>query len=417
MRLHTAPRQCSWLCPHDSRIVAQERLTTSTPARISHAVRALPGPTRDSGAVPWHALTLAVTKPQIPHPVIRMRVVPIAAKTSAEAGNGDVAGLTEPLRRPGLHVLGFAPLVGRFTRPSGAAEPLKLRHHIKLIHFSLILAIALLLVARAPGRAAELEPRTLLAWDEYVREATVRMNARLRGGGVFLWADESPDRGIRLRKGEILASPAVENGLRSVPGGLIHHWVGAVFVPGATLDSVLAVVHDYDRYKEFYKPVVADSRRLEASPLEQRFSMLWVRRVLFVTAALDNQYLGQDFPVDATHWYGIAESTRVQQIKKYGEDGERRLPPDQGDGYIWRLSSIARYQERDGGVYIELEAMVLSCDIPVSLHWLLKPVVTRLSRNGLITSLQQTRDAVLASLADRIVTAPGAPVSSFAGSQ
>jgi hypothetical protein len=61
---------------------------------------------------------------------------------------------------------------------------------------------------------------------------------------------------------------------------------------------------------------------------------------------------------------------------------------------------VARYEERDGGVYLELEAMALTRDIPASLAWMVKPLVNHLSINSLMTSLRQTRDAVASSRRD-----------------
>ena len=66
----------------------------------------------------------------------------------------------------------------------------------------------------------------------------------------------------------------------------------------------------------------------------------------------------------------------------------------QGGGYIWRLASQVRLEERDGGVYLELEVMALSRDIPGSLRLFVEPIVRRVSRNSLAESLRQTEDAV-----------------------
>jgi len=33
-----------------------------------------------------------------------------------------------------------------------------------------------------------------------------------------------------------------------------------------------------------------------------------------------------------------------------------KLPTDEGHGYIWRLYSLTKFEERDGGVYIEVES-------------------------------------------------------------
>ena len=254
-----------------------------------------------------------------------------------------------------------------------------------------------LLAAGSPGllNAIGLEPDTLKAWDEYIRNADSRMQSRLDGHGPFLWTDEAPDRCARLKHGEILVSPVTGRGIQSVAGGLIHDWLGAAFIPNATLEGLLAVVHDYGRYKEFYKPVVADSKVLACTEADQKFSMVFQHRVLLINAAIEGQYQARDFAVDARRGYNIANTTQVREIESYGRSGEYLLPPGQGSGYIWGLHSIARYEERDGGVYLELEAIALTRTIPSSLRWLVGPVVNHLSINSLMTSLRETREAVI----------------------
>jgi hypothetical protein len=259
-----------------------------------------------------------------------------------------------------------------------------------------LIGLAVLVPLSAPARciAAELSQETLKAWNSYVRRSESNMKERLEPGHSFLWADEQPGRSSLLQNGNILVAPLVAHGWQVIPGGLIHDWIGAAFIPNAGIQDVLAVVHDYPRYKEIYKPAVVDSRVLDCSGAEQKFSMLLQRKVLFVTAAVASQYESRDFQIDSTSWYSIANTTRVQEVQNYGRDGERLLPPDEGDGFIWRMSGIARYEERDGGVYVEIEALALTRDIPGSLRWLVAPVVSRLSRDSIITMLRQTRAAV-----------------------
>lgn len=243
--------------------------------------------------------------------------------------------------------------------------------------------------------AAELTARALSAWEHYTQDADGHMQTRLDSGHPFLSLDDAPAERARLRAGEIVAVPADGSGAHTVPDGLIHDWVGAMFIPNAKLEDVLAVVHDYDHYKEYYRPTVTDSKTLTRSPSTQKFSMLWRRKILFVDAALQGQYESRDFVIDERRWYSIAVSTRVQEIEHYGEQTQHLLPPDQGEGFLWRVHSIARYQERDGGVYVELEAIGLTRNIPLSLRWLVKPLAARLARDSVTTSLQQTRDAVM----------------------
>ena len=66
----------------------------------------------------------------------------------------------------------------------------------------------------------------------------------------FLWIDESSDRALRIRRGEAIVAPGLDRGTRYVPNGRIHHWIGAIFTPNASMENLLSVLHDYDSYRE-----------------------------------------------------------------------------------------------------------------------------------------------------------------------
>ncbi|HUA18237.1 MAG TPA: hypothetical protein VMB25_05795 [Bryobacteraceae bacterium] len=256
--------------------------------------------------------------------------------------------------------------------------------------------VAILLVAgtAAMVHAASLKPETIESWDNHVDIVDADLQARLDGTKPFLWVDEEPSRAERVRAGEILVTHMGRSGSHPVPHGLIHDWSGAIFIPGACMDDVLAVLHDYGRYKDFYKPAVITSKPLDQTGADYRFTMLWMQKVLFVTAAVDSTYESSYFHAGDKRGYSVTRSTRMQEIQNYGQPEATELPPDQGRGFLWRMYSVIRYQERDGGVYLEVEALGLSRDIPVSLRWMVSPVVDRLSRDSLVTSLRETRDAI-----------------------
>jgi hypothetical protein len=251
----------------------------------------------------------------------------------------------------------------------------------------------LTLVPPAALMAAELKVETLQAWDKYIQAENTRMAERIRSGS-FLWTDESPERKGRLREGEALASPATKKVPISVPHGLIHHWVGAVYLPNTKLDDVFRVVRNYSRYKDFYAPNVVDSRPLSEGGRDDTFAMMMLNKAVFSKLALEGEFQASYVQVDEKRWYSTASSSRIQQIDDYGQPGQHALPPSQGSGYIWRMYSISRFEERDGGVYIELEAIALSRDIPVSVRWLANPIVRRVSKDSLLVSLQKTEQAV-----------------------
>lgn len=111
-----------------------------------------------------------------------------------------------------------------------------------------------LLVAYA--QAAELKANTAAAFDRYIRVTEAQHADDLRKGH-FLVIDGLPHPAIqetyaRLRQGQIYIDQlhTKEDGrLIPIPGGLVHHWVGVVFIPGATLSQVVAVLQDYDNHK------------------------------------------------------------------------------------------------------------------------------------------------------------------------
>src|SRR5689334_24113612 len=94
--------------------------------------------------------------------------------------------------------------------------------------------------ARAAAAAAELQNRTIQAFDRYVRLT----EARLNGNAAFLWIDTLPEtqrreaiQTVQRKELSIERLETKDNGRAiDVPGGMIHHWVGTAFVQGATIN-------------------------------------------------------------------------------------------------------------------------------------------------------------------------------------
>jgi hypothetical protein len=179
-----------------------------------------------------------------------------------------------------------------------------------------------------------------------------------------------------------------------VPSGIIHEWIGAAFIPDVRLEDVLTAVRDYGNYREFYKPIVVDSKSLGTDRACDKYSMRVVNKETVAETALDMEYETCYVKADERRLYSITHTTRVQEIRHYGKPDVQELPPNQGNGYVWRVYSIARFEERDGGVYVEIEAIALSRDVPAALRWLVNPIVRRVSRNSMLVSLQQMKEAV-----------------------
>ena len=248
--------------------------------------------------------------------------------------------------------------------------------------------------------AAALKPETLAAWEDYLQTTNVNLQDRIHPGGSFLWALEDAGRAASVRGGDIVVVPAPGQNPRKVPGGLIHHWMGAMFLSNVKLDDILKVTRDYDHYKEFYGPSVIESKVIARSNANDRFSMLLMNRALLLKTVLDADYQVSNVRLDGRRFYSISTTTRVQEIDEYSQPGEHQIAESEGRGYVWKLHSIARLEQRDEGVYVELEALALSRDIPAAVRFAVDPVVRRVSRNSLLISLQQTKEAVCGRFAN-----------------
>lgn len=240
---------------------------------------------------------------------------------------------------------------------------------------------------------ASLEQTTSDIWEDYLHSARARLVGSAYPGNAFLWVDADPTRLARVRAGEIIVAPVGLQSPTRIQSGLIHDWRGATFITNATLKQSLLVVCDYAKFKDFYRPTVVDSRVIATSQNKDRFS-LRLMDALLPRTALDIDFESDYFHLDDRRAYGISQATRIQEIDGYGTACQRTLNEGEGYGIVWRLFTFTRFVERDGGVYIEIEAIGLSRDIPASLRWIVEPIVHRVSQASLTASLREMASAI-----------------------
>ena len=110
---------------------------------------------------------------------------------------------------------------------------------------------------------------------------------------------------------------------------------------------------------------------------------------------LDTEHDVEYVPVDATRWRSNSRTVRISQVEKAGKSEERVLPPGTGEGFLWRLNSYWRFMERDGGTWVECEAVSLTRDIPTGLNWIVQPIIRSLPKDSLESTLKETRAALV----------------------
>jgi hypothetical protein len=253
-------------------------------------------------------------------------------------------------------------------------------------------------LAGSTAVAADLQPETVAAFDRYVRATERRMD----GAAPYLWVDTLGEARRRealaaLRRGELVIEPLEtrEQGKAiDVPDGLIHHWIGVVFVPRGTVDGAVALLQDYDRHAQVYAPTVARSKTLarngDAFKVHLRFMMK--KGITVVTNTEHEARFTRDGPDRAQ---SRIHSTRIAEVEEPGTPKEREKPIGRDGGYLWRLNSYWRFVERDGGVYVQCESITLTRGIPTGFGWLVRPFVTSIPRESLAFTLETTRKQLL----------------------
>jgi hypothetical protein len=244
--------------------------------------------------------------------------------------------------------------------------------------------------------AADLQPRTVAAFDRYVRatEAQLVPDPFLRIDGLS--DAERRAKLAALSRGEVYIErlSTREAGKQiDVPEGLIHHWVGAVFAPGARLGEALDLLQDYDRHSEIFHPAIARSKLIsrdgDVFRVDLRFSM---KKVITVVVNTENEArfarLGSDRAQSRIY------SLRVAEVADPGTPQEHERPVGHDGGFLWRLYTYWRFLERDGGTYVQCEAISLTRGIPFVFEWLIGPFVTSVPRESLTFTLEATRKAL-----------------------
>jgi hypothetical protein len=277
----------------------------------------------------------------------------------------------------------------------------------RAIHWLLALAFLLFPVVSAARSAkpapTKLKTETQEAFDRYIKLTEARNETELKRGTALLWVDGLPEPKraeayAALKRGEVKMQrlETRENGEAiRCPGGMIHHWTGVVFIPGAKLENVLAVLEDYDRHAVYYAPDVERSK-LESRKGDHFRVYLRFRRHKVITAVLNTEH-EVDYYHDAPgKAHSRSSAVRIAEVEDPGKSDEREKTPGDDSGYLWRMETWWRMEEGDGGIYVQSEVASLTRDIPTGLGWIIAPFVTSIPKETLSFTLDATRKAVQA---------------------
>jgi hypothetical protein len=235
---------------------------------------------------------------------------------------------------------------------------------------------------------------TLTGWERYQSSLDARYQSDSNASTFFIHDREGGQRGWRdaVRAGGI---SVVQLDAPSVEDGRIHHWVGAVFVPGVGLETLLRRLKQQAGHEsEFYDDVV-ESRLLGKDGDRLRVFMK-LRRTTLITVTYNTEHAVEYRNIGAARSSARSVATRIAELTEAGTPREREKPAGQDNGFLWRLGAYWRYEAVAGGVLVECESVSLSRPVPLLLRPVASPIVDRIARESLERTLQSLRKVVTA---------------------
>jgi hypothetical protein len=267
---------------------------------------------------------------------------------------------------------------------------------------ALALCFAACLALPVPATAADLRPETTQAYDRYIQLTAAQVNSELAQSGPYLWIERLPPAqraaaDEQLGEGQLVIQrlSTLDSGKPiPVPGGLIHHWIGTIFVPGATLAQTLAFMQDYNHKVDYFQPDIVLSKILRQDG-DDYFVQLRFYKKEIITTVIDTDQEVHYHVVDRTHAYSRSRTTRVQEVEDSGRPDEKLEAEGHDRGFMWRMNTYWRFEEKDGGTYVECQAISLTRDIPAGLGWVVGSFVNSVPRESLTFTLTTARTALL----------------------
>lgn len=226
-----------------------------------------------------------------------------------------------------------------------------------------------------------LSRETTVAWDHYVRAVEARRAVEAgRTGEAVRRRALAGERVVQ----ELDPMRAGERELQ-VPGALVHHWRGVVFIPGISADALARAI-ERDGPDDRPDDVLA-ARIVERLPDGRQRIFLRVKRSKVVTVVYDTEHLVSFSRPGQGRAASESAATRIVEIADAGTRGEHQVAPGDDHGFLWRWRAYWRYEDVPGGVLVECESLSLSRTVPALLRLVAGPIIRSTAREAMTSAL------------------------------
>jgi hypothetical protein len=250
-----------------------------------------------------------------------------------------------------------------------------------------------LLTLTAAHHRARAEPTTaaVSAFDDYVHSVESRLAQQHRN--AFLAPPLTPQDEQRLRKGELIIEPITPLTGLPLPGALLHDWRGTAFAAGAKAADFERLMRNINAYPQYFSPQVLQAKVITQQG-DHLQAIMRIRQKHVLTVVLDTSYDITFGRLDTQRGYSISRSTKISEIDSPGSADEHALSSSEEHGFLWRLNSYWTYEERDGGLYLQIESVSLTRSVPNGLNWIIQPFIEKIPRESLEFTLRSTCNAL-----------------------
>jgi hypothetical protein len=276
-------------------------------------------------------------------------------------------------------------------------------------HTRAILLSSILLCAISLSAEPKLTKPTLDAWDTYIKLTETRINEELRKTPVAMQFSNSDLKSGQFKWKQLTTENPPGKEIE-IPEGMVHHWVGAILIPGVTLDKLIPWLQNYSQYQDYFTDVERSS--LNRPPVGNTYDIFLrlTRSKLGVTAHFNTKHDVVYTRRSATFFTSVSRSSQILQVAKAGSSSESEMPEGDDDGYLWRLNSYWRFFEREDGVVVECETVALSKAL--GLAYSMVRVITFGAINPVKIAREIARDALNQTLTDMRNGVRGGPKKS-----
>lgn len=241
--------------------------------------------------------------------------------------------------------------------------------------------------AEQPSQAA------IAGFNTYVVALESRLATEHRqDSGFVVLAGSTTETEARLRRGELVIENLTPS-KNDLPGAMLYHWRGTAYLPGAKAVEFEQVMHGFAAYPRIYTPEIVSAKVISQNGNRYQVTMR-IEQKHVITVVMDTTYDIEFSPTDALRGWSASRTTHIDEIENAGTRNERVLSPANQHGFLWRLNTYWTCEERDGGLYIQIESVSLTRSIPTGLGWVIGPFVESVPRESLEFTLGATRYAL-----------------------